>query len=127
MVRSYSKMFAGKRVLIVEDEYLLADETRRQLKKLGATVIGPTGRVDVALELIDDEKIDVAILDIYLDGELVFPVAERLQELNIAFIFATGYDPSIVPASFKGFLLNEKPFELEKIAQALFGPRPNGM
>lgn len=123
MSQGYSHFFAGQRVLIVEDEYLLANETRRRLVKLGAIVIGPTARVDQALELIQDEDVDAAILDVHLDGEMVFPVAERLDELKIPYVFATGYDPSIIPARFTGFVLCEKPIEIERIARALFGPR----
>ncbi len=123
MSQSYSHAFSGRRILIVEDEYLLANETRRQLLKLGAIVIGPTPRVDRALELIQDEVIDAAILDVHLDGEMVFPVAERLEELRIPYVFATGYDPSIIPGHFRGFALCDKPIEIERIAQALFAPR----
>ncbi|MDL2406241.1 response regulator [Rhizobium calliandrae] len=123
MSQTYSDLFSGQRILIVEDEYFLADNTRRQLEKLGAIVVGPTGRVDQALEIIGDEEVDGAILDIHLGGELVFPVAERLDELKIPYVFATGYDPSIIPPSFTGFVLCEKPIEIEHIAKALFGPR----
>ncbi|MEF0942457.1 response regulator [Rhizobium sp. BR 362] len=123
MSQSYSQFFSGRRVLIVEDEYLLANEARRQLLKLGAIVVGPTARVEQALELIQDQGVDAAILDVHLDGEMVFPVAERLDELNIPYVFATGYDPSIIPAHFTGFVLCEKPIEIEHIARALFGPR----
>jgi CheY-like chemotaxis protein len=121
---TYSQHFAGKNILVVEDEYFLADETRRKLETLGAIVVGPTGNVRQALHLIEDSVVHCAILDIHLDGELVFPVAEKLEMSNIPFVFATGYDPSIVPARFSGFVLCEKPTELEYIAQALFGPPP---
>jgi CheY-like chemotaxis protein len=117
-----SSKFSGKRILVVEDEYFLADETRRQLQKLGAVVVGPTGHVDEALLLIAGEAVDAAILDVHLDGELVFPVAERLEELGIPYVFASGYDPSIIPARFTGFVLSEKPIDLEHIARALFSP-----
>src|SRR5262249_31837375 len=127
MVQTYSHLFSGQRILIVEDEHLLADEARRELERLGAFVVGPTGRVDLALELVGREEVDAAILDVHLDGELVFPVADRLQELKIPFVFATGYDPSVIPASFSGFVLCEKPIELEHIARALFGPSRQDM
>jgi len=123
----HSALFAGKHILVVEDEYFLADETRRKLQKLGAAVVGPTGHVDEALALIADETIDAAILDIHLAGELVFPVAERLEELHIPYVFATGYNPSIIPARFNGFILSEKPIDLEHIAQALFAPARKDM
>lgn len=119
---NYSAEFSSKRVLVVEDEYFLADETRRKLQKLGAIVVGPTGHVNHALELIDEQGVDAAILDVQLDGDLVFPVAERLEQLGIPYVFATGYDPSIIPNRFNGFILSEKPIDIEHIAKALFGP-----
>lgn len=117
----HSLKFSGKRILVVEDEFLLADETRKKLTKLGATVVGPTPRVDEALILIEDEQIDAAILDVFLSDSLVFPVAERLEILGIPFVFATAYDASVIPGRFSGYVLCEKPVELEKIAQGLFG------
>nr|WP_312863465.1 response regulator [Rhizobium tropici] len=125
--QGYLKYYAGKRILVVEDEYFLADEARRQLVSLGATVVGPVAKVDDALDLIDTVEIDAAILDIHLGGEFVFPVAERLDKLGVAFVFATGYDPSFIPDEFRGFSLCEKPAELEKIAQALWGNGSKGL
>ncbi|TDK32135.1 response regulator [Rhizobium deserti] len=118
----YSRFFSGRRILIVEDEYFLADETRRKLEDLGAKVVGPTGRVQQALQLIEDELIDAAVLDVHLGDEMVFPVADELEARHIPFVFATGYDPSFFPIKYTGFALCEKPTELERIALALFGP-----
>jgi DNA-binding NtrC family response regulator len=105
----YSALFAGKRVLVVEDEYLLANETRKSLIKLGATVVGPAPRIEQALALIQAESIDAAIPDVFLDDALVFPVADRLDEMGIPFVFATAYDPSVIPGRFGGYVLCEKP------------------
>ncbi len=116
----YLSLFAGKHILIVEDEYFLADETRQRLEQLGATVVGPAANVQSALELLTTSEIDGAILDVHLGDEFVFPVAEKLDEANIPFVFATGYDASVIPAKFSGFTLCEKPTELGKIASALF-------
>lgn len=118
----FTSHFAGKRILVVEDEFLLAEETRRKLTKLGATVVGPTARVKQAIALIEDEQIDAAILDIFLDDTLVFPVADLLEERNIPFVFASAYDASVIPGRFNGYLLCEKPVELEAIARGLFAP-----
>jgi CheY-like chemotaxis protein len=117
-----TRLFSGKRILIVEDEYFLADETRRKLEDLGAIVVGPTSNVSRALDLINREHIDAAILDVYLGDQLVFAVADELEARDINFVFATGYDPSHIPVRYKGFALCEKPTELENIAVALFGP-----
>lgn len=116
----YLSLFAGKHILIVEDEYFLADETRQKLEQLGATVVGPAANVQDALELLATSEINGAILDVHLGDEFVFPVAEKLDEANIPFVFATGYDASVIPAKFSGFTLCEKPTELGKIASALF-------
>lgn len=118
----YLSLFAGKTILIVEDEYFLADETRQKLELLGGTVVGPAANVEDALQLIFSSEIDGAILDVHLGDEFVFPVAEELEAADVPFVFATGYDVSIIPAKFSGFALCEKPTELGKIAFALFGP-----
>ncbi|MGZ2432982.1 hypothetical protein [Rhizobium redzepovicii] len=70
-----------------------------------------------ALDLVDNEEIDAAILDVHLDGEFVFP-AEELERRDTPFVFATAFDRSVIPAKFASFILCEKPTELEKIAQA---------
>ncbi|MCB5203744.1 response regulator [Neorhizobium sp. T786] len=114
------RLFEGKSVLVVEDEYFLADETRLKLEMIGAVVVGPTGSVQDALDLINASPVDAAILDVHLGDELVFPVAEELERRDIPFVFATSYDPSIIPVKFTGFALCEKPTELGKIAAALF-------
>ena len=113
--------FKDKRILVVEDEYFLADEVRQKLTGLGAVVVGPVATVTDAMDLIDCSDIDAAILDVHLGDEFVFPVADRLDELDIPFVFATGYDPAFIPVAYGGFALCEKPTELAKIAQALWG------
>ena len=118
----YLSLFVSKRILIVEDEYFLADETRQKLEHLGATVVGPAANVEDALRLISSTDIDGAILDVHLGDEFVFPVAEELEAADVPFVFATGYDALIIPAKFSGFALCEKPTELGKIASALFRP-----
>ena len=118
--------FAGSHILVVEDEYLLADEIRQLLEAAGAVVVGPVATVADALTLLDEERVDAAILDVHLGDELVFPVAEELENRLVPFVFATGYDPAFIPARYSGFALCEKPAELSKIAQALFGSAESG-
>ncbi|WP_244530351.1 response regulator [Rhizobium sp. NFR07] len=114
------KEYRGKRILVVEDEYFLADEVRQKLAALGATVVGPVASVRDAMDMIEASEIDAAILDVHLGDEFVFPVADRLDELDIPFVFATGYDRAFIPAQYAGFALCEKPTELAKIARALW-------
>ena len=82
----------GRRVLVVEDEYLIAIELKRWLQEAGADVVGPVAGVEQALDLIEDDGApDVAVLDINLGaGETVGPVADRLAALGGPFLFATG-------------------------------------
>lgn len=109
----------------MEDEYLLADEMRRDLEAMGVDVAGPVSTVDRALALISgDMRIDGAVLDINLQGEKAFPVADLLRARGIPFIFATGYDDELIPPRYPGFVLCRKPTHIEEIARALFGQMP---
>jgi CheY-like chemotaxis protein len=85
----------GRRVLVVEDEYLIAVALSDHLQAIGSTVIGPVPSVEQALQLIEtNRKIDVAILDANLGGVRAYPIADLLQARNIPFVFASGYDDS---------------------------------
>jgi DNA-binding response OmpR family regulator len=88
------------RILVVEDEYMLADEIQIELSDAGAIVLGPVAMLEDAMELIDREHdIDAAILDVSLGGEMVYPAADLLARRKVPFIFTTGYDASAIPAS----------------------------
>src|SRR3712207_6122850 len=107
------------RVLIVEDEYFLADDMAQVLERLGAQVVGPVPTPDKALALLADEPVDAAILDINLKGRMVFPVADALREQGVPFVFATGYDETAVPEAYRDVPRWEKPFKPEDLAEAL--------
>ena len=100
-----------RRVLLVEDEYFLADDLVGLLRGTGLEVVGPVGTLDDAQRLVDKERIDCAILDINLRGQMAFPVADRLGEAGIPFVFATGYSRTAIPDRFRGVPHIEKPFE----------------
>jgi CheY-like chemotaxis protein len=88
---AHPQTLAGRRILVAEDEPLIADELTAELEAFGAVVLGPFGRVADALACVQrGERIDSAILDIDLAGEDVFPVATALRDLGIPFVFATG-------------------------------------
>lgn len=110
-----TSLLAGRKVLLVEDEYLLALDLQLELERSGATVIGPVGRVSEALALLDGDPPSVAVLDINLHGEAVFPVADRLTELRIPFLFATGQEPSAIPEHHRGAVRLSKPVPLESL------------
>lgn len=108
------------RILIVEDEYFLADDLSQALSDAGAHVLGPIPNVDDARSFIAGEaRIDAAILDINLHGEMVFPIADVLAERGVPFAFTTGYDQSAVPERFAQVPRIEKPFKGARIAATL--------
>jgi len=87
----------GRRFL-VEDEYMMAEDLRRDLEQVGAEVLGPMPRVANALKLLAQaDALDGAILDINLRGEKAYPVADALRERGVPFVLATGYEPWALP------------------------------
>ena len=81
----------GKRILVLEDEVLLALDAAETLEELGVVVIGPVHRVEAALALLDHERPDAALLDVNINGSTSAEVATRLAAENIPFVLATGY------------------------------------
>lgn len=109
-----------RRILIVEDEYLLADELALELADEGATVLGPVPSVEEALALLEQQASpDGAILDVDLRGEPVFPLADALVDRGVPLIFTTGYDPETLPERFAGFPKCEKPTNARRISAVL--------
>lgn len=91
-----------KRLLVVEDEYLVADDMRCDLERLGADVLGPAASVGAAMSLLDrTPDLDGAILDVNLCGEMVFPVAGALHARGVPFVFWTGYDSVGIPDPYR--------------------------
>lgn len=104
------KRLAGRRILVVEDEMLIVIEIEDILAALGCVVVGPTGRLNEALYMADNSEIDAAILDITIRGDKVFPVAEKLIERGVPFIFASGYADWALPPSMQDHPRLTKPF-----------------
>ena len=110
----------GRRVLLVEDDYFVADVLCQELESAGAEVVGPASDVAAALALIEAEPaIGGAVLDVHLGGEMVWPVADVLLARGVPVVFATGYDASAIPARYAGVGRCEKPVEPARIARAL--------
>jgi CheY-like chemotaxis protein len=110
---------AGSRILVVEDEYYLADEARLILSHVGADIIGPVPTVAQAKAVMDaNTRIDGALLDVNLRGELVFDLADALQARGIPFAFATGYDGDVLPDRFANRLVLSKPVRPELLIEA---------
>jgi DNA-binding response OmpR family regulator len=100
-----------RHILVVEDEYMLAFDLQADLEEAGAVVLGPEPSVSRALSRIDREaRIDAALLDINLRGEMAFPVADALAARHIPFLFASGYDDTVIGTRYPGVDRCNKPF-----------------
>ena len=110
---------SGQRLLVVEDDYMIAMDVVEALEACGATIIGPVATVEDALDLIATEKIDGASLDINLGGTRVYPVADALAAQNVPFIFASGYDPKVIPLAYADIPLCDKPVSSTSLIKAL--------
>src|SRR5215468_3233775 len=111
--------FLGRRILIVEDNGLIALEIESVVRDSGAEVAGPVGSVRDALSLVRNGKLDCAVLDVNLGGEDVFPVAEALSRAGIPFLFLTGHTDSKVPSHYHACDILQKPFLPSKLLKAL--------
>lgn len=110
------------RVLVVEDDYLLAQDLRNELEDAGAEVMGPVPSVAEAMALLaTGAPPDAAILDVNLGGEMVFPLADMLRAQSVPFMFVTGYDKWSLPAAYADVPRSEKPFSAERCVRILFG------
>jgi len=110
----------GLRILVVEDEYLIADDMRNALLDAGAEVLGPVPNVAAAASLAAAEpRLDAAVLDINLGGAMVFELADTLKARAVPFVFATGYDDSAIPDRFAKVPRLEKPVKARSVLAAL--------
>jgi DNA-binding response OmpR family regulator len=109
----------GVRVLVVEDEYLVAILIEEILESAGCIVRGPIPRVPAALDAVDHEDYDAAVLDINLAGERITPVADALSHRKVPFLFVTGYGTNALPSEYAQRPYICKPFRLADLLGAL--------
>jgi DNA-binding LytR/AlgR family response regulator len=110
---------AGRRVLIVEDQFLIADEMRRSVIALGGEAIGPCPSVTAARQSVGEQTPDVAFLDVNLRGENVFAFADELARLKVPFAFATGYDSWMIPPAYRDLPRMQKPVSPTALQEAI--------
>ena len=108
-----------KRILVVEDEYFQADDIRRSLTLAGALVVGPVPHVQGALDRLNEETPHAAVLDINLNGSKTFEVAERLDAMDVPYLFLTGYDPWSIPHHLQAAPRLTKPARETEIVETL--------
>jgi DNA-binding response OmpR family regulator len=109
----------GVRVLVVEDEFLVAMLIEEMLESAGCVVIGPIPRVPEALDAVDRDRCDAAVLDINLGGERVDPVAEALSKRDVPFMFVTGYGATGLPAEHFDRPHICKPFKMTELLETV--------
>ena len=116
------QMLAGLKVLVVEDEYYLADDAVSALQEVGADVLAPVGTVAQACAKIDaEEAVDVVLLDVNLQGEKAYEVADLLRSRDLPFAFVTGYDPAALPDRFADAVTAQKPVSPEQLSEIVAG------
>jgi DNA-binding response OmpR family regulator len=109
----------GVRVLVVEDEYLVATMIEKILESAGCIVLGPIPRLREALDAVDHDDYDAAVLDVNLAGERINPVVDVLSERNIPFLFVTGYGENSIPSEYAQRPRVCKPFRMAELIGAL--------
>jgi DNA-binding LytR/AlgR family response regulator len=107
------------RVMIVEDEWLVAEDHAATLRQAGHEIVGPCPNVEAALNCARQHPIDAALLDMQLGGEKSFRVADLLKELNVPFMFASGYELLELPERMRGYRVLSKPVSQELIVSAV--------
>jgi len=105
----------GVRVLVVEDEYLVAALIEQILESAGCIVMGPVARVPEALDAVDHDNYDAAVLDVNLAGERINPVADALSERDVPFMFVTGYGANALPSEYAERPHIGKPFRMAEL------------
>ena len=116
----YSTSLRGRRILVVEDSYLVAQELTEALEREGAEVVGPVATVDDARRLVlETTKLDGAVLDVTLRGEMVWPVADILSRRNVRLIFATGYAAGPIRDRYDRCQVAEKPTPARAVVRLL--------
>jgi DNA-binding response OmpR family regulator len=109
----------GGRVLVCDDNLLMAEIVVEFLRECGFKPIGPVGRLESAMHVARERALDAAILDINLAGRSCFPICAILSTRRIPFVFLTGYPEAAIPIEYRGAGLVTKPFEPTEMKEVL--------
>lgn len=113
--------FENKAILVVEDDDDLCRDIVDKLKKSGARVIGPAASALDALLFLEHGKVDAVLIDIHVDTDSAIPIAKKLLDEDVPFVFATSQNCSDLPDDYRGFLV-DRLSDLQLIANVLFPP-----
>lgn len=112
--------FVGRRVLVVEDEFLVSLTIIDLLESIGCEVVGPIARLAAAIQLAQSESLDAAVLDINIAGEMIWPVAEELRRKGVPFLFLSAYPQlTVIPVLFASAPRLEKPLVQNRLLHHL--------
>ena len=115
-----SSALRDRRILVVEDEYLIAMSLQDALENAGSVVVGPVPSVDKAIQKIESEPdIDAAVVDVNLGGLLAYPVADMLIARKIPFVFTSGYDDNVLRERYSQVKNCPKPYLFQAMEEAL--------
>ena len=115
-----SDALSGKRVLVVEDESLVAMLLETILEDMGCVPVGPAATVEEGLQMASEgDPVDAALLDVNVAGKQVFPIAEALKARGVPFVFSTGYGEGGLPDQWRGQPTLQKPFTEAAVRDAL--------
>ena len=116
----------GLRILVVEDEAAISLLLEDMLLDFGCELVGPAARLSSALDIAARETIDLAILDVNVAGEPIYPVAEALAERGVPFVFSTGYGSAGIKDAFRDRPVLQKPFAQHDLKQKLLAAHAGG-
>jgi DNA-binding response OmpR family regulator len=110
-----------RRILIIEDDYMIANQLARAFEALGGEVVGPTGSLGKAIQLVETAEFDCALVDINLRGVESYPVVDILMRRGVPVAFISGYDRTNIPDRYRSIPLIQKPVDVLEVASALAG------
>ena len=116
---SKDDVLQGARVFVVEDEAAISMLLEDMLLDFGCTIVGPAARLATALEMAERETFEVAILDVNVAGEPIYPVAEALTKRNLPIVFSTGYGGAGIREPFRERPVVQKPFSQADLKRTL--------
>ncbi|MGF6971138.1 DNA-binding NarL/FixJ family response regulator [Paraburkholderia sp. WC7.3g] len=116
-----SAALQNRRILIVEDDFLVAQGLAALLVEAGATVVGPIGWAEEALAFVETEAdtLDGVVLDVNLHGEKSYSIADALTRRHVRFVFVTGYGAEALDAAYRDYPRCEKPFDAHLLVRSL--------
>lgn len=121
-MQSLLSALRGKHVLVVEDEYMIADDLASELRNACVEVIGPAASLPQAMRLIaQTDRLDAAVLDINLRETLAFPLIDQLIEAGVRVLISSGYDEAMIPERYRHLPRCEKPVSPRKLLLAAAG------